>query len=65
MLSRLLKNRYEIIDTTISADSASDIALDDTSQSAQDTLIARAESEFSMFLRTDFYKNQILSSQPN
>lgn len=63
MLGRILKERYEIIDTTISADSASDVDLDDTSQSAQDTLIARAESEFSMFLRTDFYKNQILPAK--
>jgi patatin-like phospholipase/acyl hydrolase len=62
MLGRLLGKRYQIIDTTISEDSASDIDLDDTSQAAQETLIARAESEFSMFLRTDFYKEQIKSS---
>jgi len=59
MLSRLLGDRYAIIDTTISEDSASDIDLDDASQVAQDTLIARAENELSMFLRTDFYKRCI------
>ena len=59
MLSRLMDDRYAIIDTTVSEDSATDIELDDTSRAAQDTLIARAENEFSMFLRTDFFKTHI------
>ena len=59
MLSILLKDRYCIIDTTVSQESANDIDLDNTSQAAQAALLSRANEEAALFTNTSFFKNII------
>lgn len=54
MLRLLLKDRYHLIDGSVSDDAANDIDLDDTSDAAIKTLISHAEKHFADFTSTAF-----------
>ena len=56
MLKLLLKDRYHLIDGTVSDEAIADINLDDASQSATRTLISHAEKHFADFTGSDFCK---------
>lgn len=57
MLKLLLKERYYLIDGSVSDDAARDIDLDDTSIAATKTLISHAEKHFADFTSTNFCKS--------
>lgn len=63
MLSILLRDRYAIIDTTVSDEAVNDIDIDNASRAAQTALISRAIQEVGNFTNTEFYQKYMLTEK--